>query len=253
MHRVEDHLHHNCATRQTLAAVTGDTVDGTALGSLAPVKVTGGNPHITVSAGCSTKLAGGGDQHSPGSRRPIDMTVPAYRAGTGPQPDPLPAAARAAVDDLFRLHVVDLVRFALMLVGDQSTAEDVVQDAFLGLYRAWNRVRDPDAVLGYLRTAVVNGARSVHRSRGRARLMRVQHDPPVWSAEAAVMDGEDRRAVLAAIATLPKRQREVLALKYYLNLSERDVAAIMRVSRGTVASASSRALAALARRLREDQ
>jgi hypothetical protein len=51
MHRVEDHLDHNCATRQTLAAVTGDTVDGAALGSLAPVKVTGGNPHITVSAG----------------------------------------------------------------------------------------------------------------------------------------------------------------------------------------------------------
>jgi RNA polymerase sigma-70 factor (sigma-E family) len=179
------------------------------------------------------------------------MTVPAYRAGTGPQPGPLPATARAAVDDLFRLHAVDLVRFALMLVGDQSTAEDVVQDAFLGLYRAWARVRDPDAVLGYLRTAVVNGARSVYRSRGRARLLRVQHDPPVWSAEAAVMDGEDRRAVLAAIAALP--QREVLALKYYLDLSERDVAAIMRVSRGTVASASSRALAALARRLREDQ
>ena len=58
------------------------------------------------------------------------------------------------------------------------------------------------------------------------------------------MDGEDRRAVLAAIATLPQRQREVLALKYYLDLSERDVAAIMRVSRGTVAAASSRALAA---------
>jgi RNA polymerase sigma factor (sigma-70 family) len=107
-------------------------------------------------------------------------------------------------------------------------------------------VRDPDAVLGYLRTAVVNGARSVHRSRGRARLLRVRHDPPVWSAEAAVIDGEDRRAVLAAIAALPQRQREVLALKYYLDLSERDIAAIMRVSRGTVAAASSRALAARA-------
>jgi RNA polymerase sigma factor (sigma-70 family) len=139
-----------------------------------------------------------------------------------------------------------------MLVGDQSTAEDVVQDAFLGLYRAWDRIRDPDAVLGYLRTAVVNGTRSVHRSRGRARLLRVQHDPPVWSAEAAVMDGEDRRAVLAAIATLPQRQREVLALKYYLDLSERDVAAIMRVSRGTVAAASSRALAMHVRRLQEN-
>jgi len=146
-----------------------------------------------------------------------------------------------------------LVRFALMLVGDQTTAEDVVQEAFLGLYRGWDRLRDPDAVLGYLRTAVVNGARSVHRSRGRARLLRVLHDPPVWSAEAAAMDGEDRRAVLAAIARLPQRQREVLALKYYLDLSEQEVAAILRVSRGTVAATGARALATLARQLREDQ
>ena len=181
------------------------------------------------------------------------MTVPVYRAGTGPQPGPFPNAARAAVDDLFRLHAIGLVRFALVLVGDQATAEDVVQEAFLGLYRAWDRVRDPDAVLGYLRTAVVNGARSVHRSRGRARLLRVPHDPPVWSAEAAAMDGEDRRAVLAAIARLPQRQREVLTLKYYLDLSEHEVAAILRVSRGTVAATGARALAALARQLREDQ
>lgn len=67
------------------------------------------------------------------------------------------------------------------------------------------------------------------------------------------MDGEDRRAVLAAIARLPRRQREVLALKYYLDLSEGDIAAILRVSRGTVASTGARALAALARQLREGQ
>ena len=181
------------------------------------------------------------------------MTVPVYRAGTGPQPDPFPNAARAAADDLFRLHAIGLVRFALVLVGDQATAEDVVQEAFLGLYRAWDRVRDPDAVLGYLRTAVVNGARSVHRSRGRARLLRVPYDPPVWSAEAAAMDGEDRRAVLAVIAKLPRRQREVLALKYYLDLSEHEVAAILGVSRGTVAATGARAMAALGRQLREDQ
>jgi RNA polymerase sigma-70 factor (sigma-E family) len=183
----------------------------------------------------------------------MDMTVPAHRAGTGLQPDLFPHAAREAVDDLFRVHAVGLVRFALMLVGDQATAEDVVQEAFLGLYRAWDRVRDPDAVLGYLRTAVVNGARSVHRSRARARLLRVPDDPPVWSAEAAAIDGEDRRAVLAAIAKLPQRQREVLALKYYLDLGEHEVAAVLRVSRGTVASTGARALAALARQLREDR
>ena len=117
------------------------------------------------------------------------MTVPAYRASPAPQPAPGGHDPREAVDDLFRRHALGLVRFALMLVGDQATAEDVVQEAFLGLYRAWDRVRDPDAVLGYLRTAVVNGARSAHRSRGRARLLRVPHDPPVWSAEAALPTG----------------------------------------------------------------
>ena len=183
----------------------------------------------------------------------MGMTVPAYRAGPAPQPDPGGHDPREAVDDLFRQHADGLVRFALMLVGDQATAEDVVQEAFLGLYRAWDRVRDPDAVLGYLRTAVVNGARSVHRRRGRARRLRVPHDPPVWSAEAAAMDSEDRRVVLAAIARLPRRQREVLALKYYLDLSERDIATTLRISRGTVASTGARALAALARQLREDQ
>jgi hypothetical protein len=136
-------------------------------------------------------------QHSLSTWRPIGMTVPVYRAGPASEPDPGGHDPREAVDDLFRRHADGLVRFALMLVGDQATAEDVVQEAFLGLYRAWDRawdrVRDPDAVLGYLRTAVVNGARSVHRSHVRARLLRVPHDPPVWSAEAAAMDGEDRR------------------------------------------------------------
>jgi RNA polymerase sigma factor (sigma-70 family) len=90
------------------------------------------------------------------------------------------------------------------------------------------------------------------RSRGRARLLRVPHDPPVWSAEAAAIADEDRRAVLAAVARLPRRQREVLALRYYLDLPENEIAASLRISRGTVSSTASRALAALARELREE-
>jgi RNA polymerase sigma-70 factor (sigma-E family) len=154
-----------------------------------------------------------------------------------------------AVDDLYRAHALGLIRFALMLTGDQTTAEDVVQDAFLGLYQGWHRVRDPSRVLGYLRTAVLNGCRSVQRSRRRARLLRVVHEPPVWSAEAAAIDGEDRRAVLAAVARLSLRQREVLALKYYLDLGEQEIARMLGVSRGTVSATGSRALAALAREL----
>lgn len=165
-----------------------------------------------------------------------------YQAAAGTQP-------AQAVDELYRAHALGLIRFALMLVGDQTTAEDVVQEVFLSLYRGWHRVRDPGNMPGYLRTAVLNGCRSVHRSRRRMWRMRVIHDPPAWSAEAAVMDGEDRRAVLAAVGRLPMRQREVLALKYYLDLGEKEIARMLGVSRGTVSATGSRALAALAREL----
>jgi RNA polymerase sigma factor (sigma-70 family) len=101
---------------------------------------------------------------------------------------------------------------------------------------------------------VVNGARSALRGRGRrsALLLRVaQHDPPVWSAEAAVIDGEDRRALMTAVAGLPQRQREVLALKYYLGLGEHEIAALLRISRSTVSSTAARAITALTRQLKE--
>src|SRR5579863_8024596 len=69
------------------------------------------------------------------------------------------------IEDLYREHALGLVRFALLLTGDRATAEDVVQDAFLGLHRHWDEVRDPARLLAYLRTAVVNGSRSRQRRR----------------------------------------------------------------------------------------
>lgn len=104
------------------------------------------------------------------------------------------------VSDLFRAHGPALLRLALLLVGDQPTAEDVVREAFMDLHRA--RLRDQDKALPYLRVAVVNGCRSVHRSRRRAATLRPQHEPPAWSAEAAAIVNEDRREVLAAVARL---------------------------------------------------
>ena len=142
----------------------------------------------------------------------MNMTAQRQRAAPGPE---RAASAASAIDDLYREHALGLIRFALVLVGDRTTAEDVVQEAFLGLQQAWCRLADHSNLAAYLRTAVLNGCRSVHRSRRRARLLRASYDPPVWSAEAAAMDGEDRREVLAAVARLPRRQREVLALKYY--------------------------------------
>jgi RNA polymerase sigma-70 factor (sigma-E family) len=162
------------------------------------------------------------------------------------------APADEFIRQLHREHAVRLVRVALLLVGDQPSAEDVVQEAFIGLYRGMGRLRDRDKALPYLRAAVVNGARSVLRSRRRAALHRVPHEPPVWSAEAAAMDSEDRRQLLAAVATLPHRMREVLALRYYLDLSDLQIADALGISRGTVSSTASRALAALARKLKEE-
>jgi RNA polymerase sigma-70 factor (sigma-E family) len=157
-----------------------------------------------------------------------------------------------AVGDLYRQHAVGLVRLALLLVGDQASAEDVVQEAFLGLYKNWSGLSDYSRLLGYLRVAVVNGSRGVLRARKRAWLIPARHEPPVWSAEAAAMATEDRRAVLAAIAKLPERQREVLVLRYYAELADTEIASALGVSRGTVASTASRALGALGRRVKEE-
>ena len=162
-----------------------------------------------------------------------------------------PARSVDAVDELYREHALGLIRLALVLVGDRESAQDVVQDAFLGLYRAWPRLRDPAKAPGYLRTAVINRARSVLRARNRSRLLRLHYDPPVWSAEAAVMVREERRAVLAAAARLSRRQREVLALRYYAGLSHAEIAETLSITTGTVASTLSHAMAALARELGE--
>jgi RNA polymerase sigma-70 factor (sigma-E family) len=165
-----------------------------------------------------------------------------------PAADPLPGL----VDDLFRTHAVALVRVATLLLGDQPSAEDVVQDAFLGLYRCLSGLTDESKALPYLRTSVVNGCRSVVRARKRAMLRRVQHEPPVWSAESVAMVGEDHKALLAAVARLPRRAREVLLLRYYLDLADPEIAAALGVSKATVSSTASRALAALARELMEE-
>lgn len=156
------------------------------------------------------------------------------------------------VADLHRAHAITLVRTAKLLLRDQQTAEDVVQDAYLSLYRALPRLRDIDEVVPYLRAAVINGARSALRKRRRAVSRPVRHEAPESSAESAAMDHADQRAVLAAVTRLPRRAREVLVLRYYLDLPDAEIAATLGVSRGTVSSTASRALAALGRELKEE-
>ena len=155
---------------------------------------------------------------------------------------------------VFRRHHADLVRLALLLVGDRASAEDVVQDVFTRLCARDRRLRE-GAALTYVRTAVVNGARSVLRRRAVARRVAITH-AATWSetqpsAEHTAILTEDRREVLAALAALPSRRREVLVLRFYLNLPIAEVAATLGISQGSVKSAASRGLEALARKLGE--
>jgi RNA polymerase sigma-70 factor (sigma-E family) len=164
--------------------------------------------------------------------------------------------AEQQVTSLYQAHALSLARLALVMLGDAAAAEDVVQDAFLGLYRRWDRLAAPSAAQSYLRTSVLNGCRTALRRQSRHRTFTDDTDdggaftgPALESAEATVVHGEEHRAVLTAIRRLPARQREALVLRYYLDLTEEQTAEAMRVSRGTVKSATSRAIAAVGRML----
>ena len=162
------------------------------------------------------------------------------------------AGADGQVTALYQAHAVGLVRLAMLMLGDQSAAEDVVQDAFLGLYRRWGALNDPGRAVAYTRTSVLNGCRDVLRRRSR-KIPAALLEPDAESAEARALLGEEHRAVLAALRRLPDRQREAVVLRHCLSLPEDEVAQAMNVSRGTVKSTSHRGLAALAKILKEDQ
>ena len=146
------------------------------------------------------------------------------------------------LEDLYRQQRMRMVRLAILLVDDPATAEDVVQEAFTGLHRHWSRLRDTRAAVGYLRTAVVNASRSVLRRRRTARQYQPPHQADARSAESLAMLSAEHRAVVDALSQLPRRQREVLVLRYYGDLSEAEIAEATGVSRGAVKSTASKAL-----------
>ena len=166
----------------------------------------------------------------------------------------LPAGQEASqrISLLFQAHALALKKLAFLMTGDQPTAEDIVQDAFLGLHRRWQSLQDKDSALGYLRSSVLNGCRSVHRVRFRRQGIILDSPEHTVSAEAEAMLGEAHREVLAALRRLPARQRECVVLRYYHDMTEAQAAQAMGVSTGTVKSATSRGLAALARLLKEE-
>ena len=146
---------------------------------------------------------------------------------------------RAAFDDFARGRMRELLRFAHVLTGDADRAADLVQDALERTLMAWPRIERKDDPEGYVRRAIVNRHVSVWRRLRRERLVAETPDQPY--DDAGGRDGE----LWAALAMLPPRQRAVLVLRYYEDMSEADCAAVMGCSVGTVKSQAWKALARL--------
>jgi len=172
-------------------------------------------------------------------------------ASAGPRPaGPDGAGAEAAVTALYQAHALGLVRLAYLMLGDRAGAEDVVQEAFGGLYRRWDQLADKGRALQYVRSSVLNGCRSALR-RPRHADVDGAPQPAAASAEAAALTSEERREVMRALRRLPDRQREVLVLRFYLDEPEAAIAQAMGISQSTVRSTAHRALIRLGRLLGE--
>src|ERR1022692_4421970 len=185
--------------------------------------------------------------------RPSDGGAADGGASDGPSDSGLAAGGSHDVSVLFRERHAELVRLAVLLVGDRPSAEDIVQDVFARLCLR-DRLPGGDGSLAYVRAAVLNGCRSALRRRAVARRVGNSNDPLARgalqeSAEHEAILAEDRRQVLTALAVLPPRRREVLVLRYWLGLTEAEIAAVLGISTGTVKSTAARGLAALARKL----
>ena len=206
------------------------------------------------------------------------VPLPSEPADRVPTPAP-----RSTVDleSAYREHYASLVRLASILVDDVGTCEEVVQEAFVRVWQRGGALRDADRLPAYLRSAVLNGARS-HLRKVVVRRRHLSSVPPPGSdaeagtgtgrgagapgrgagtdveavgtdtgegPEAGAVASDETRQVLAALRTLPDRQREVLALRYYLDLSEAEIAVTLGISPGSVKTHAHRGLATLTDRL----
>jgi RNA polymerase sigma-70 factor (sigma-E family) len=159
--------------------------------------------------------------------------------------DDTPVRPIAAFHDVYTAHYDALLRLAYLTTGSVSAAEDVVQDAYVELYRRWSEVVEPAA---WLRRVVTNRSTSALRRRLVARRHQQRQPPPADHPPPAAEDA----AVRAALLRLRPRQRAAVFLRYYLDLPEVEIADALGCRPGTVKSLLHRALAVLKEHLDED-
>jgi RNA polymerase sigma-70 factor (sigma-E family) len=163
------------------------------------------------------------------------------------------SARSELVDVVFRRHYQALLRLAFVMVGDRTAAEDAVQDAFVSLHRNWRKLRDPDAAEAYVRSAVLNRCRSWVRrqatQRAKRPLLLVQGGAPPRGPEDTTVARDEAGSVVAQMRTLPRRQREVLACRFVLELSVAETADLLDISEGSVKTHTHRGLRTLQQRI----
>ncbi len=160
-------------------------------------------------------------------------------------------SSSTTLEDFAARQSVPLTRFAFLLCGDHQRAEDLVQDAYLALYRRFGGALPIEAPVAYARRAIVNAQISHARRRSSSeRVLDVLPDLPT-----AAPDTTGQDAMWRALAVLPDRQRAVLVLRYYLDQTDAEIATTLGCREGTVRSLASRAFAALrtSPQLTEDQ
>ncbi|MGW0755946.1 SigE family RNA polymerase sigma factor [Streptomyces sp. NPDC002814] len=183
---------------------------------------------------------------------PVIAPMPAARPARIPSPrdgdEVDTVAAGTTVDHLtetYRAHYRSLLGLAALLLDDTASCEDVVQEAFIRVHSARKRVRDPEKTLAYLRQTVVNLSRSALRRRILGLKLLSKPMPDMASAEEGAYDQLERDSLIKAMKGLQRRQREVLVLRYFADMTEAQVAATLGISLGSVKAYGSRGIAAL--------
>ena len=155
------------------------------------------------------------------------------------------ADREVAIAHIFDQDYTRLLRLAVLL-GAEQDAEDLVSEAFYQLHRRWAKLKTPEAAASYLRSIVCNLARMrLRRIRVVRRHTYQVSEDLVRSAEQQVLLNHDQRELVAALRTLSSRQRQVLVLKYWLDLKETEIAEEMKISVGAVKSHTARGMAKL--------
>ncbi|MEM7139884.1 MAG: SigE family RNA polymerase sigma factor [Actinomycetota bacterium] len=152
----------------------------------------------------------------------------------------------------YEAHHADLTRFARFITPEPAHAEDLVHEAFVKLYGAWDRIDDPAKVGGYLRTTVLNLARGRARHLGVVRRNRPDASPDMASAETGAMRNDSRDRVVEALQQLSERQRACLVLRHYEDRTESEIADILGISIGSVRTHVHRGMEALGRLLESE-